>query len=425
MAHTPDTRTRLVVLTDISSLQTGVGEPDDTQSLVRLLHYANDLEIEGLIATYTKHTDGCNPDMIEHVVRCYGEVRDNLARHDSRYPRAQALLDGVRGGHRDWHEVGPGKDSPGSEWIVAVLERPDPRPVWFTIWGGPHELAQALWRLEQQHSPADFAALLGKGRVYAIGDQDRTGPWIRATYPDLFYLTGRQIYRGIYKDGDPSLVTWEWVEENIHGHGPLGAAYPNYRGGDPWGRVSGIKEGDTPSFLYLLPTGLSDPEQPTWGCWGGRFAGTGPQLEDAQDRYAGQHSERATVNRWRPDFQADFQARLDWGLQPPDAANHAPIAALASDPRPVVRPGAVVPLSAAGSVDPDGDALSYRWWLYPDPGTYAGEVVIEGADWAEATLIAPAVDAPVVLHLILTVTDHGTPPLRSYRRVVITVDPRA
>ena len=419
-------RLRLIVLTDISSLQSGVGEPDDTQSLVRLLHYVNDLDIEGLVASYAKHNDRCNPEYIEHIVRCYGEVRDNLTQHDPRYPPTQALLNVVRGGHRDSDEVGPGKDSPGSDWIIEVLERPDPRPVWFTIWGGPHELAQALWRLERERGPADFAALRRKVRVHAIGDQDRTGPWIKATYPDLFYITSRQVFRGVYKDGDASLVTWEWVEQNItHGHGPLGAAYPNYNGGDPWGRVRGVKEGDTPSFLYLLPNGLGNPQQPTWGGWGGRFAGTGPQYEDDKDSYAGQHSERATVNRWRPAFQADFQARLDWGLRPPSAANHAPVAALVSDPRPTVRPGAAVPLSALGSHDPDGDSLSFDWSFYPEPSSYAGPVAIEDPNAMQTQLITPRVEATTTLHIILTVSDDGAPPLRSYRRVVVTVDPRA
>ena len=47
----PPERPRLVVLTDISSLTAGVAEPDDGQSLIRLMLYANEFDIEGLIAT--------------------------------------------------------------------------------------------------------------------------------------------------------------------------------------------------------------------------------------------------------------------------------------------------------------------------------------------------------------------------------------
>ena len=30
-------------------------------------------------------------------------------------------------------------------------------------------------------------------------------------------------------------------------------------------------EGDTPSWLNLIPNGLSYPEHPDWGGWGGRY----------------------------------------------------------------------------------------------------------------------------------------------------------
>lgn len=41
-------RPRVIVITDISSMQSGVLEPDDTQSLIRFLLYSNEMEIEGL-----------------------------------------------------------------------------------------------------------------------------------------------------------------------------------------------------------------------------------------------------------------------------------------------------------------------------------------------------------------------------------------
>ena len=75
-----------------------------------------------------------------------------------------------------------------------------------------------------------------------------------------------------------------WVKAIIHGHGPLGDLYPDYNGGDIWssrlGGVRGIKEGDTPSFLALVPNGLFDPDRPSLGSWGGRFEGRGKRLSD-------------------------------------------------------------------------------------------------------------------------------------------------
>ena len=425
MSTNKSVRSRLVVLTDISTLTADQGEPDDTQSLVRLLLYANELDIEGLIASHTRHRDAVNPGFIEAIVQRYGQVHANLLLHDARYPSPETLLPVIRGGHRDRDHVGPDRDSPGSELITEILDRRDPRPVWFTIWGGPHELAQAIWQAERTRTAAEFAAFKRKIRVHAIADQDATGQWIKANHPDIFYITSYQAFRGVYKDGDLSLVTPEWVDDNIlNGHGALGAAYPNYDGGDPWGRgVKGIKEGDTPSFLYLIPNGLGDPAQPTWGSWGGRFVGSASHYEDALIPSMGEHSPRATVYRWRRAYQADFQARLDWCVAEPEDANHAPVAHVAGPLRRTVRSGKTIELDASASSDPDGDEIRFQWWFYREPSTCAGWLMIQDPTRPRARLVTPAVDKPETLHIVLTVTDNGTPPLRSYRRVIVTVDP--
>jgi hypothetical protein len=89
---------RLVVLTDIG------GDPDDEQSLVRLLIYANDFNIEGLIAgayTYNKDSPGVRTDLIEKAVRAYGQVRDNLLKHRKDYPTAEYLLGCIKRGNPD------------------------------------------------------------------------------------------------------------------------------------------------------------------------------------------------------------------------------------------------------------------------------------------------------------------------------------
>ena len=419
-------KTRLIVMTDISSLVTRHAEPDDTQSLVRLLLYANEFDIEGLIATNTDHGDTIHPEYIRAIVEKYGQVRDNLSLHKRDYPTAQYLLDRVKAGNVKRDEIGMGEDSEGSDWIISIVDKPDPRPVWITIWGGPRELAQALWKVERTRSQQELKAFKSKIRVYAIKDQDKTGQWIRAHHPDLFYIMTDDVFRGMSKHGDISLCTPEWVDENIiNGNGALGAAYPNYDGGDPWGKVKGLKEGDTPSFLYLIPNGLGDPMQPTWGSWGGRFVGAGPHYFDATDSRGIELSERSSVYRWRPAYQADFQARMDWCVKPYKEANHEPIAVLDVPARVEVHSGERVNLSAAGSSDPDGNSLSYNWRFYPEPSSYQGELTIENSDKQQAGFVAPKVDSPKTIRVVLTVTDDGRPPLSRYKRVDVTVDPKA
>jgi len=420
-------RPRLIVTTDISTLTADRGEPDDTQSLVRLLLYACDIEIEGLIASSTMAKGRVvHDEYIRSVVAAYGEAQPSLLRHHPAYPSAKDLLERVQPGNGDYgvDAIGPGHDTAGSDWIIAVVDRPDPRPVWVAVWGGTTDLAQALWRVSAERSAAEARAFVSRLRVHSIGDQDDTGPWLRAHYPGLLTVTDYRVFRGMYKGGDPSMVTQEWVRRHVtEGHGALGAAYPNYDGGDPWGRVRGVKEGDTPSWFYVLPNGLSDPEQPSWGCWGGRFRGSGTRYSDAQDDVPGEDGERATVNRWRPAYQADFQARMTWCHTPYQGANHAPVARLAGPERLSVHPGEEVALDATPSTDPDGDSLAFAWSIYREAGSCDLPVRIEGADRPQAGLVAPAVRRPATLHVILTVTDDGEPNLTAYRRVVITVVP--
>src|SRR5690606_813425 len=129
------TRPRLIVLTDIG------GDPDDRQSMIRLLHYANEFEIEGLIAS-AAGTPGeldeavVKPELIEELVDAYGQIRDNLALHDPDYPTAEALRARIRSGnpHRGREHVGPEGDTDGSRLIIEVVDRPAEGPVNIAIW---------------------------------------------------------------------------------------------------------------------------------------------------------------------------------------------------------------------------------------------------------------------------------------------------
>jgi len=416
----PEAKPRVVVMTDIG------GDPDDMQSLVRYLLYTCDLETEGFTTGFGHgHDKRTRPDLIRERVEAYGKVVANLRLHRSDYPSAEHLLSLIKDGHNgDPHKVGPGMDSEASEWIIRVLDKPDPRPVWFTIWGGPRELAQAIWKVSQTRSPEQLAAFKKKIRVHSIADQDRTAGWVKTNHPDVFWIFS-YCFRGIWKGYDQEIVAPAWLERNVRtGHGALGPVYPAKAAGK-----DGVKEGDTPSFLYVLPDGLSDPEHPEWGNWGGRFrrSGRGMEYVDDADDWGGSRHPDATVARWRTAYQNAFEARMDWCVKPFAEANHEPLAlsdAYAS--RRVIEvvadPGVEVDLTAAGSADPDeGDKLSYRWWLYREPSGYRGQVALRGADAQQAVVSVPNDASGRKLHVVLEVTDDGKPPLTAYRRVIIKV----
>jgi len=415
-----DAKRRMVVMTDIG------GDPDDRQSMVRFLLYSCDFEVEGLCTGFGHgHYETTRPELIREAVDAYGKVLPNLRKHRPDYPSQEKLLGLIKDGHNgDPHKVGPGMDSEASEWIIKVLDRDDPRPVWFSIWGGPRELAQAIWNVQTTRSAKELANLKRKIRVHSIADQDRTAGWVKENHPDVFWIYSNRLFRGIWKEGDQSIVSPEWLARHVLAdHGPLGPAYPPKAAGK-----DGVKEGDTPSFFYVLLDGLSDPEHPEWGNWGGRFrrSGRGNEYVPTEDLMDGRPDMLYTIHRWRRAYQNAFEARMDWCVKPYDQANHKPVAVANDDKtRRVleinVDPGDKLKLSAAGSSDPDKDRLTYRWWVYREAGGYWADAPIQDADLDNAVLTVPANASGRTIHVILEITDKGKPPLTAYRRVVLQV----
>ena len=81
--------------------------------------------------------------------------------------------------------------------------------------------------------------------------------------------------------------------------------------------------------------------------------------------------------------------------------------------------------NASESSDSDGQTLHFEWIYYPEPGSYRGPaIVIRNASSPRALLATPLVGAGTTVHLVLAVTDEGTPPLTRYQRIILNVQRR-
>lgn len=423
-----DIRPRLIVETDAG------GDPDDEQSLVRFLVYANEFDIEGIIANRPTARDGENRNpvrdglgIVRAMVNAYGQSYPNLVRHDARYPPPDLLLSRTVAGYNNVDQ--------GVDLIIRAVDADDPRPVWFSNWGTDNGAAEsclkrALDRILTERGPVGYAAFKQRLR---LSSADKFGEhtasieppfpfWLNASHPPL---EGKRWYHRF--SALTATAGGFDIERDVRtGHGPLGPLYPVNTG-------LRQKEGDTMMFLYLVPTGMNDLSEPTWGSWGGRY-GHNPDFprknyywSNQSDTWQGRSHRDNTLARWAADFQSDFAARMDWCVTDSyDKANHAPVAVLNGDRTRgilsvAVSSGEVVTLDASGSSDPDGNAAAVEWFVYREAGTYAGVIELDVSNDCQAKFVAPSVTEPATIHVIQTIRDNGSPQLTAYRRAVITV----
>lgn len=418
-------RQRLIVTTDL-----GGTDPDDAQSMIHLLVCSNAIDIEGLVSTQVWMDDPDKTAKMIEVINWYQEVLPRLKKQAEGYPDADYLRSITKQGQAksNMSGVGAGKDSPGSELIISVVDRKgDNRPVWIAGWGGMNTVAQALWKVKNTRSKKALSVFIKKIRIYDVLGQDDAGAWIAKNFPDIVYIRNKEIYGWAPSD--------DWTKNNVQNRMPLGNHYPS--------RVWAT-EGDTPSFLYAYANGLNVPEHIDYGGWGGRFStkkvsgirgmdfivksGKDETQYDPYYMYSSSKEGIEAINKWKQHILNDFAARMLWTTTDNySAVNHHPVAIVYGDSSlkciyKRAKPGNSLIFDASESKDPDGNQLVYKWFVYNEPSTYKGTITIEESSVSKCKVLIPSDASGKTIHLILEITDKGIPALTVYRRIVISVD---
>jgi hypothetical protein len=447
-SQTASLKPRIIVLTDIAPNDI---EPDDMESMIRLLAHADLFEVEGLIATTGwSNTGGLeHPELIQDAIDAYEKDVSNLMKRSNQktyranetqqpigywpspaYLRSRTVTGSKKMGIKF---IGEGNNSAGSDLIIKTADEKDSRPIWILVWGGGNTLAQAIWQVQNERTPGQLKTFLHKLRVYTITDQDRpyasyqqggrTSPydfsahyWMRKEFSkDLLFIWDESAW---FYQNEAGKKNWEQYAEHIQSHGNLGRLYPKYK----WG-----VEGDTPSFLYVFPNGLNDPEQPGNIGWGGSF-----QFSISRDSITSAYTNyreigvnlisRKYEERFYPAIFNNFAARMDWAKSGVGNRNPVVVVNGRKDLAPIKlspKTGSTITLDASASYDPDSDGLDFSWWVLEEAGSYKERVLITGDGTKRVTIKIPGGSEGKTIHIVCELTDKGTHPLTSYKRIIL------
>ena len=436
---------RLVVCTDIAPADV---EPDDMESMVRLMAYADLFEVEALITSVGWNCDPYPKEWAEYLQRVIEAYRKDVPKLMKRsgqttflpiseegksqfigywpsadYMKSRAVMGSERGGIK---VIGEGNDSPGSELLIRLADEDDPRPIYVAAWGGANTLAQAIWCVKQTRSAEELKRFVRKFRLYTITDQDMqynmrmdraysSHMWLRKEFKDdLQFIWDEGTWQ---EQCDLGKRNWQLHKEHIQGKGNLGKEYPDYK----WG-----VEGDTPSFLYVIPNGLNDPEDPHQAGWAG-YHERGLCADSLTTAWTSWQEPVLGISvgykkRFYPDEINDFMARMQWADE--GQGNHNPqvvingsegLQSLSIE----AKAGDMIRLDASKTMDSDGDKLSFLWWQQPEIGKT--KVTIAHPEESVITIKIPVETSKETIHIICEVHDDGPFHLVSYRRIQIHI----
>ena len=209
-----DTRPRTIVTTDM--------ECDDMASLIHMLLYANDLDIEGIVYTSSMwHWNGDGEHTLAETISSYipfndaeqglefrpmelgwietllledyAEVYPNLVQHDPDYPTPGELVDSVKVGNIEF-QGDMREATEGSDFIMNSILNDDPRTLYLQAWGGANTIARALLSIEEQYAGTEeweslYQTISEKVVVISCGDQDNTyEDYIAVNWPDIQHI---------------------------------------------------------------------------------------------------------------------------------------------------------------------------------------------------------------------------------------------
>lgn len=323
-------------------------EVDDMNSLIHVLLYSNEVDIQGIVQSsskfhwkgvagqkeekYTKPYRWPGTEWMQKYLNAYQKVYPNLKKHDKSYP-APAYLKSVTKVGNIGYKGEMDSATEGSELIKKTILDNDERTLYLLAWGGTNTISRALKDIEKEYKgtkqwDAIRKKIINKVVIPACGEQDETySEYIAEEWPEIKFMSCSQMSSYAYmwrtqpEDSSKKTLYADFMLKNlIRKHGALLDNYVTWGDGtyldgeepgsqfgtnedlldslDWWGgfnpvqkyqRYDFLSEGDSPTFFMLLDTGLITLEDVTNGGFSGRYAKADKKNSKGQE-----------VNYWSP-----------------------------------------------------------------------------------------------------------------------------
>jgi len=281
---------RVFIFTDINI---DSGDPDDRQSLIHLLWYANELSIEGIVPD---RWDANGYEACEMVLEAYSADYSTYAFGQKDYPHPDKIRGIIARNREDAFSLFPSAVS-ADDSLLYVL-----------IWGNMDLFSSILLKDPEM---ARHIRVISIGTGLMLGEDIQYLPESWEKSPPCHQLNWNGKGRSkIYND--PLFDNLWWLEINwtyagmFTGDGPvemfgrlskfgqMGKHMKEVVSSQSWAHY--FRVGDTPSVLYVIDSG-HDPDDPEQTSWAGKFVRPFPVK--------------------KPDYYTDYAGNVAWNYQNP------------------------------------------------------------------------------------------------------------
>ncbi len=281
---------RVFIFTDINI---DAGDPDDRQSLIHLLWYADELKIEGVIPD---RWNASGYEACQLVIDAYAQDYDDYSFKKNGYPQPIVLKDLIA------------TDKKMAAELFQKAASDTTSPLYVLIWGNMHvfndvflenpalstniriiSIATGLMTENsiphlpddwEKHPPCEQMNWNSPGRNTLYSD---------SRFNDLWWLEINWTYEGMFTGEEPKEMF-----ENLSHYGSMGKHIKEVVKNEVWAQY--FRVGDTPTVLYMI-----DPENnlddPTLGSWAGKFVKPFPEK--------------------KPNYFTDFGGEIEWNYADP------------------------------------------------------------------------------------------------------------